>query len=188
MTKSDHIKIIRSSGFTLIELMVVVAIIGILAAMAVPNYIALRTRAYEASAITNMHSVHLAVEEYATLSGGLYPGDLDTKISQVNPDIGGNTGNISLAAGVRVPPFPADALLRPHPGFKNPFAAHKNVVDNLLMAFPPIPPGPPAGPQGCVYYSSFQQDGMTPSAPGQPAYSYRITGFGATDPMPVVLP
>jgi prepilin-type N-terminal cleavage/methylation domain-containing protein len=188
MNKIDQIRDTRSSGFTLIELMVVVAIIGILSAIAVPNYIALRTRAYEASAKTNMHSVHLAVEEYATLSGGLYPGDLDTKISQANPDIGGNIGNLSLAAGVRVPPFPADALLRPHPGFRNPFAAHNNVVDNLLMAFPPIPPAPPAGPQGCVYYSSYQQDGMTPSAPGQPAYSYRITGFGASAPIPIVLP
>lgn len=178
----------QSRGFTLIELMVVVAVIGILSAIAVPNYIALRTRAYEASTKTNMHSLHLAVEEYATLSGGIYPGDLDTRINQVNPDIGGSIGDISLAGGVRVPPFPANALLRPHPGFRNPFAAHNRVVDNLLMAFPPTPPGPPAGPQGCVYYSSYQQDGMTPSTPGQPAYSYRITSFGASNMIPIVLP
>lgn len=168
--------------------MVVVAVIGILVAIAVPNYMTLRTRAYEASTKTNMHSVHLAVEEYSTLAGGNYPGDLDTRISQVNPDIGGNTGNLSLAGGVRIPPFPDDALLKPHPGFRNPFAAHNNVVDNLLIAFPPVPPGPPAGPQGCVYYSSYLADGMTPSGPGQPAYSYRISAFGAENRIPIVLP
>lgn len=175
-------------GFTLIELMVVVVVIGILAGIAIPNYITLKNRALEASVKSNMHSVHMAVEEYATLSGSIYPGDLDTRISQVNPDIGGNTGNLSLAAGVRVPPFPPNALLRPHPGFRNPFRAPDNVIENLLVGFPPMPPGPPAGPQGCVYYSSYLQDGTTPSGPGQPAYSYRISAFGAETPIPIVLP
>ena len=176
------------SGFTLIELMVVVVVIGILAGIAIPNYIILRSRALEASVKANMHSVHMAVEVYATLSGGIYPGDLDTRINQVNPEIGGNTGNRSLTAGVRVPPFPANALLSPHSGFRNPFRAADNVVENLLVVFPPIPPGPPAGPQGCVYYSSYQQNGVTPSGPGQPAYSYRISAFGAKTPIPIVLP
>ncbi|MGB3340787.1 MAG: hypothetical protein WBB37_04825 [bacterium] len=56
------------------------------------------------------------------------------------------------------------------------------------MGFPPIPPGPPAEPQGCVYYSSYQLDGMTPSVPGQPAYSYGISAVGAKTPIPIVLP
>ena len=176
------------SGFTLIELMVVVAVIGVLTAIAVPNYITLRNRALEASVKSNMHSVHMAVEEYATLSEGIYPGDLDTRVNQVNPDIGGNIGNFSLAGGVRVPPFPNNALLRPHPGFKNPYRASDNVVDNLLMAFPPHPPLPPAGPHGCVYYSSYQADGTTPSGAGQPASSYRITACGTKEPIPIILP
>ncbi|HEC79133.1 MAG TPA: prepilin-type N-terminal cleavage/methylation domain-containing protein [candidate division WOR-3 bacterium] len=175
-------------GFTLIELMVVVVIIGIIVSIAVPNYIALRNRALEASVKSNMHSVHMSVEEFSTLSGGIYPGDLDTRINQVAPNIIGNTGNMSLAAGVRVPPFPQDALLKPHPGFKNPFMPANNVVDNLLVGFPPVPPGPPGGPQGCVYYSSYQLDGTTPSGAGQPAYSYRVTGFGCHDPIPLTLP
>lgn len=60
-------------GFTLIELMVVVVIIGILAAIAIPNFIAMEKRAKEASVKANMNTLNLALEDYATTSGGLYP-------------------------------------------------------------------------------------------------------------------
>ena len=175
----------NKKAFTLIELMVVIVIIGILAAIAIPNFIALKDRALEASLKSNMHSAHMAVEEFNTLSDGLYPGDVDTRVNQVNPTILGAVGNMSLAAGCRVPPFPANALLRPHPGFKNPFSAGVNVIDNLLVGPPPPTPIPPSG---CCFFSSYQADGVTPSGPGQPAFSYCITGFGKSKPLSLVLP
>jgi type IV pilus assembly protein PilA len=60
-------------GFTLIELMIVVVIVGILAAIAIPNFSALVGRAREASTKKNMHLLQTAAEDFAAVSGGRYP-------------------------------------------------------------------------------------------------------------------
>jgi type IV pilus assembly protein PilA len=60
-------------GFTLIELMVVVVIIGVLAAIAIPNFIAMMDRAREANVKANMHSFQLATEDFAVKNQGIYP-------------------------------------------------------------------------------------------------------------------
>ena len=59
-------------GFTLIELMVVVAILGVLAAVGVSNFISLQDRAKEGSTKSNMHAFQMAAEDYGVRNDGRY--------------------------------------------------------------------------------------------------------------------
>ncbi|MBI4375022.1 MAG: prepilin-type N-terminal cleavage/methylation domain-containing protein [Elusimicrobia bacterium] len=68
----------KSSGFTLIELMIVVAIIGILAAIAIPKFSNLIRKSQEGAGKGNLGSVRSALSIYYGDMEGVYPTELES--------------------------------------------------------------------------------------------------------------
>ena len=80
--------------------MVVVMIIGVLAAIAIPNFIAMQSRAKEGSVKANMHTVQMAAEDFSLLNDGQYP----TSAASTLPD-GRNLSQVCPTGGYPKNPF-----------------------------------------------------------------------------------
>lgn len=88
----------RQKGFTLIELMIVVAIVGILAAIAIPAYQDYTIRARVTEGISLAGSAKVAVEDYVNSNGGL-AGLTQQLTGYVSNNATPNVGVITVAAG-----------------------------------------------------------------------------------------
>jgi prepilin-type N-terminal cleavage/methylation domain-containing protein len=90
---------LRKAGFTLVEIMIVVAIIGLLAAIAIPNFVKARATSQANACINNLRQIDAAAQQFAlearkkTGADISYPDDL--------------TPYIKLNANGSIPPCPA---------------------------------------------------------------------------------
>jgi len=82
-------------GFTLIELMVVIAIIGVLAAIAIPQFMAYRTKAFNTAALHDLRNVMTAEEAefagtqaYVSVTPGIGPAVLFNGTKYITRDVG----------------------------------------------------------------------------------------------------
>lgn len=106
-------------GFTLVELLVVILIVGTLLALVIPNLVLMQERARRSAVVNNMHIVRTALEGYAQDHNGSYP-DVPYKAGMDNSSF--DWGNFSLwfpggdPFGTDGEPVPGNLPINPYDG------------------------------------------------------------------------
>lgn len=91
-----------SKGFTLVEIMIVVAIIALIAAIAIPNLLRARHNANETAGIGAMRTLSTAMESFrAAQTPPTYPASLATLSAAVPPYVGSTLAGATTVATAR---------------------------------------------------------------------------------------
>ena len=100
----------RREGFTLIELMIVVVILGILMTIVIPNFLQLTSRAKEAKVKGAAHTLQLAAEDFAVRNEGIYSdAGADLQPLLPNDSVGGQFLHNSFTNAWTEPQYAAPA-------------------------------------------------------------------------------
>jgi type II secretion system protein G len=86
----------REEGFTLVELLVVMLILGILAAIAIPSFFNQRDKANDADAKSGVKTAQTAMETYATDNNGEYTGAVVADLTRIEPTLNEYGANLTL--------------------------------------------------------------------------------------------
>lgn len=70
--KNKILNKLNNKGFTLTEILIVVAVIGILAAISIPTYLGVQKRGSRAEAVSNLQNLRLLIEQYYAENGCYY--------------------------------------------------------------------------------------------------------------------
>jgi prepilin-type N-terminal cleavage/methylation domain-containing protein len=93
---------IKKAGFTLIELMVVIAIIGILTAIITENFATAKSKARDAQRVSDLSQIQLALAGYFDRCNAYPPNLTDL----VTPCVGAGSNNVSLGTFISKIPSP----------------------------------------------------------------------------------